>query len=345
MSGTRQEWEQSHTDAFGMSAWRRAVVSCGALVAHHAGYDRHGPRPARPDAPDPVTFGREWMPVVELLALAACRAAWEDGVLVDDVELPLLLGWVDGAHTHRLPDGPVLDSDRTDADWRRLAGDDRCRWRARDVVSAAAELAVAESRELTGARDGTPRGALLLGTRARAVRAGGIPGLEPEWAGDCRWATEQVERLHLAARSSLWQPSPAHREYARAVHRTLVAEPDYPPRPDGVDGPMWIQRIVRFPHVQSTVLALAAQPAYTVVSPASDPLGAAVDAVVHTGMDSVADIADDLEHAWATRPPDQSVTDWEFAHLPRPVREQIRAVEELTLRLTTLLLDLGHPRA
>ncbi|MCT2546234.1 hypothetical protein [Streptomyces atratus] len=81
---------------------------------------------------------------------------------------------------------------------------------------------------------------------------------------------------------------------------------------------LWIQRIVRFPHVQSTVLALVAQPAYAVVSPASDPLGAAIDAVVHTGMDSVADIADDLDHAWATRPPDQSVTDWEFAHLPRP---------------------------
>ncbi|MEU4507810.1 hypothetical protein [Streptomyces sp. NPDC024089] len=44
-------------------------------------------------------------------------------------------------------------------------------------------------------------------------------------------------------------------------------------------------------------------------------------------MDSVADIADDLEHAWATRPPDQSVTDWEVAHL-RPVREQVHAVEK-----------------
>ncbi|WP_331753841.1 hypothetical protein [Streptomyces sp. NBC_00826] len=44
-------------------------------------------------------------------------------------------------------------------------------------------------------------------------------------------------------------------------------------------------------------------------------------------MDSVADIADGLEHAWATRPPDQSVTDWEVAHLPRPVREQVHAVE------------------
>ncbi|MFD7533657.1 hypothetical protein ACFV8E_39655 [Streptomyces sp. NPDC059849] len=345
MSGTRQDWEQSHTDAYGMSAWRRAVVSCGALVAHHTGYDRHGLRPARPDAPDPAAFGREWMPVVELLALAACRAAWEGGVLVDDVELSQLLGWIDGAHTAQLPAGPLLDSDRAEADWRRLAGDDQCRWRARDVVSAAAALAIAECRELTGARDGTLRGALLLGTRARAVRAQGIPGLEPGWAGDCRWATEQVERLHLAMRSGLWKPSPAHREYARAVHRTLVTEPDHPPPPDGADGPMWIQRIVRFPHVQSTVLALAAQPAYAVVSPASDPLGAAIDAVVHTGMGSVADIADDLEHVWATRPPDQSVTDWEFAHLPRPVREQIRAVEELTLRLTTVLLDLGYSRA
>ncbi|WP_371094843.1 hypothetical protein [Streptomyces sanglieri] len=123
-------WEQLHEDAYGMSAWRRAVVSCGALVAHHAGYDRHGPRPARPDAPDPVTFGRECIPVVELLALAACRAAGENGVLVDDVELPQLLGWVDGAHTDQLPDGPLLDSDRTDADWRRLAEDDQCRRRA-----------------------------------------------------------------------------------------------------------------------------------------------------------------------------------------------------------------------
>ncbi|WP_405720394.1 hypothetical protein [Streptomyces sp. NBC_00046] len=129
------------------------------------------------------------------------------------------------------------------------------------------------------------------------------------------------------------------------MHRTLVAEPDHPPLLDGVDGPTWIQRIVRFPHAQSTVLAMSAQRAYDVVSPASDPLGAAVDAVAHTGMDSVADIAEDLEHAWASRPPDQPVTDWEFAHLPRPVREQIRAVKEFTLRLTTVLLDLWHPRA
>ncbi|MCX4391449.1 hypothetical protein OG887_00515 [Streptomyces sp. NBC_00053] len=59
----------------------------------------------------------------------------------------------------------------------------------------------------------------------------------------------------------------------------------------------------------------------------------------------MADIADGLERAWAARPPGQSVTDWEVAHFPRPVREQVRAVEELTLGLTTVLLDLVVPRA
>ncbi|MFD5344752.1 hypothetical protein ACFWJY_13555 [Streptomyces anulatus] len=141
-----------------------------------------------------------------------------------------------------------------------------------------------ESRDLSGAQDGTPPGALLLGTRVRAVRAGGIPGLEPEWAGEIRWALEQVDRLHLAVRSGLWRPTPAHLEYARAVHETLVAEPDHPPLPDKVAGPTWIQRIVRFSHLQTTVLALTAQPRFAVVGPASDPLAAAVGGVTHAGL-------------------------------------------------------------
>ncbi|MFD4341756.1 hypothetical protein ACFWPP_31800 [Streptomyces anulatus] len=316
-------------------------------MAHHAGYDRRavrgpgGSRPRRPDAPDWVAFDREWTPVVELMALAACRAAWENGGLVDDVELPQLLGWVDGAHTHRLPDG-YLDAPEGEDAWHRLAEDDRCRGRARDVVTAAVTQAVVENRDLTGSRDGSPSGALLLGTRARAVRAGGIPDLEPEWTGDIRWALEQVDRLHLAVRSDLWRPTPAHLEYARAVHETLVAEPD-PPLPDEAAGPMWIQRIVRFSHLQTTVLALAAHPRFAVVGPASDPLGTAVGAVTHVGLASTADLADDLERIWAARPADQSVTDWELAHLPRPVRDQVRAAEGLVLQLTTTLLELLCP--
>ncbi|MET9658144.1 hypothetical protein [Streptomyces sp. NPDC006510] len=350
MSGTQRDWEQLHTDVYGRLAYSQGLISCGALVAHHCGYDRRemrgpgGPRPERPDAPDAREFDREWMPVVAVMALAACRAAWQDGVLVDDVELPLVLGWVDGVHTHRLADGP-LDSDREAGDWRRLAEDTRSRRRAREVVSAAVAQAITECRDLTGVWDSTPAGALALGTAVRRVRAAGNPDLEPEWAGDFRWATEQVERLHLAVQAGLWQPTPAHQEYARAVHLTLVAEPDHPPLPDGADGPMWIQRIVRIPHVQATVLTLTAQPSNAVLGPVSDPLGAAVNAVAHVGLDSVAALAADLERAWAARPPGQSITNWEHGHLPRPVRDQIRAIEELSLRLTTTLLELLESRA
>ncbi|WP_329460873.1 hypothetical protein [Streptomyces sp. NBC_01431] len=64
-------------------------MTCGALVVWHTGYDNRtvpgpeGPRPGRPDAPGVDEFDRQWMPVVELLALAACRAAQEAYVLVD----------------------------------------------------------------------------------------------------------------------------------------------------------------------------------------------------------------------------------------------------------------------
>ncbi|MFJ2024930.1 hypothetical protein ACIODW_14145 [Streptomyces sp. NPDC087897] len=200
-----------------------------------------------------------------------------------------------------------------------------------------------ENRVLNGAQDGTPFGALLLGTRVRAVRAGGIPGLEPEWAGEIQLALGQVDRLHLAVQSGLWRPAPAHLEYARAVHETLVVEPDYPPLPDGVAGPTWIQMVCRFSHLQATVLALAAQPRFALVEPVSDPLGAAVGGVVHVGLASTAALADDLERIWAARPADQAITDWEFAHLPRPVREQVRAAEGLVLKLTTTLLELWNP--
>lgn len=55
--------------------------------------------------------------------------------------------------------------------------------------------------------------------------------MELEWAGDIRWACEQVDRMHLAVQSGLWRPTRAHLEYARAVHQTFVAEPDHPPLP------------------------------------------------------------------------------------------------------------------
>ncbi|OLO25416.1 hypothetical protein PZ61_0237600 [Streptomyces sp. MNU77] len=122
-----------------------------------------------------------------------------------------------------------------------------------------------------------------------------------------------------------------------------MAEPDHPPLLDKVAGPTWIQRIVRFSHLQTTVLALAAQPPYAVVEPASDPLGAAVGGVIPHGLSSTADLADYLERIWAARPPDQAITDGEVAHLPRSVREQVRAAEGLVLKLTTTLLELWNP--
>ncbi|MFJ4745446.1 hypothetical protein [Streptomyces sp. NPDC088775] len=334
MSG--QGWERRHAAEYGTTAWSRAVVSCGALVAHHAGYDR------RPGAVSEAAAGfrQEWMPVAELLALAACRAGQAQDRPVDDVELPVLLGWADGAHTHLLHTGP-LDGHLGPAHWLRLAEDETCRSRARDVVTTESTLAIVESRELTGGRTSTPARALRLGARAAAAQARGV-GF-PAWADDCAWAADQVERLHLAMQAGAWRPTSAHRAYAREVHRTLVAEPDHPPCPAGAVGPSWIQRVVRIPHVRATVLALAAQPAYAVAAPASDPLGAAVDAVVHVGMEPVSVLAAGLERAWAAQLPDRPVAEWELAHIPGPVREQIRAVEALALRLTVVLLDLWHP--
>lgn len=57
-----QDWEQRNRVTYGMVAWRRAVMTCGALVVWHTGYGNRsaagptGSRPGCPDAPDAAQF-------------------------------------------------------------------------------------------------------------------------------------------------------------------------------------------------------------------------------------------------------------------------------------------------
>ncbi|MCY0925302.1 hypothetical protein OTB20_03580 [Streptomyces sp. H27-H1] len=350
-----QGWERRNEAAYGMVAWRRAVMTCGSLVAWHTGYDTRavpgpsGPRPGRPDVPDGARYTSVWMPVVGLLALAACRAAREADVLVDDVELSALFGWVDGAHTGTLQEGLLETGElrgRTVEGWLKLIGDGKRQRLARQVLDGHVMAHIADERELEETRDGTPAPVLLLGDRARAVRAAGIPDLEPEWAVDVAYARAQVDRLDVALRGGLWTPTSRHREYAGLLHRTLIAAPDFPSLPEGVAGPAWVQRVLRMPHLDSTVLTLTELPAFVAFGPrgaAGDPLGAAVGSVVHNAAGTLVKTAADLERLWAARPADQTVALWERTHLPTPVRTQVLAVEKVTAELGTVLFDIAGP--
>lgn len=205
---------------------------------------------------------------------------------------------------------------------------------------------IAAERHLADTQDGTPPPPLLLGDRARAVRAAGIPDLKPEWASDVKVARAQIDRLELALHGSLWTPS--HREFARSVHRTLVAEPDYPALPDGARGPAWVQRLLRMPHIESTINALTSSPGFDMLGRAAiggDPLQRAVGAVAHNAVHSLAQTATELERLWTARPADQPVALWEREHLPTPVRTQLLEVEGVIAELSTVLFEIGYPGA
>lgn len=346
-----QGWERRNEDAYGMVAWRRAVMTCGALVAWSTGYDNRaepgprGPRPGRPDAPDAAEFNSVWMRVVALLALAACRAAREADVLVDDVELRALVGWVDGSHTARLHQGPLETGEareRTEAGWLELVGDEKRQRLARRVLADHVAAHMACEREPGDTRDGIEPPPLTIGDRARGVRAAGIPDLEPEWAGPVSRARARVERLELVLRGGLWTPTGEHRRFAEILHGTLVAEPDFPSLPEGVPGPAWVQRVLRMPHINSTYLAVTELPEFVAYGPlgnAGDPLGNAVASVATDAVQTTVNMAVDLEKLWAARPVDQPVASWERAHLPAPVRTQVLAVEKVVHELSVILSD------
>ncbi|MGW1776499.1 hypothetical protein [Streptomyces sp. NPDC002104] len=363
------DWEQRNRAAYGTVAWRRAVLTCGALVVWHTGYDnrtapgRPGPRPGRPDAPDGAQFTSRWMPVVALLALAACRAAREADVLVDDVELPGLVDWVDGAYTGRLHQGPLETGEgrgRTAQGWLDLIGDEQRRRRARQVLDDHVRADGTEEAEPADSRGGPVAAPapvpgpvpgpvpLTIGDRARAVRAAGIADLAPEWAGDVARARARIDRLAAALSGGLWRPARHHRAFAGILHGTLIAAPDYPAVPETLPGPLWVQRVLRMPHITATVRTLTDLPEFAVFGPrgdAGDPLGRAVDALAHHAVHSLAKPAADLEQLWAARPADQPVAVWERTHLPAPLRTQVLAVENVTHELSALLFDIAHPDA
>ncbi|WP_329460874.1 hypothetical protein [Streptomyces sp. NBC_01431] len=261
------------------------------------------------------------------------------------IELTLLLGWVDGAHTSRIHEGDLETHGVLGRRWTDLISHDR-RLRARRVVVDNSLAHIAAERHLADTQDGTPPPPLLLGDRARAVRAAGIPDLKPEWASDVKVARAQIDRLELALHGSLWTPS--HREFARSVHRTLVAEPDYPALPDGARGPAWVQRLLRMPHIESTINALTSSPGFDMLGRAAiggDPLQRAVGAVAHNAVHSLAQTATELERLWTARPADQPVALWEREHLPTPVRTQLLEVEGVIAELSTVLFEIGYPGA
>ncbi|MFE4637256.1 hypothetical protein ACFRJ1_28295 [Streptomyces sp. NPDC056773] len=350
-----QDWERRNETAYGTVAWRRAVLTCGALVVWHTGYDNRadpgptGPRPGRPDAPDGARFTSQWMPVVALLALAACRAARAADVLVDDVELPRLADWVDGSHTGELHRGPLETGEppgRTEEGWLGLIGDENRRRRARQVLEAHAAAHAAEEGDPEEAREGTEPVLLTIGDRARSVRAAGIADLAPEWAGDVARASARIDRLEAALSNGLWRPGRRHRAFAGILHPTLVATPDHPGLPAGEPGPLWVQRVLKMPHIRSTVLTLTELPEFATLAPeqdAGDPLADAVGALAHHAVHSLAKPAADLEHLWTARPPDRPVALWERAHVPAPLRRQILAVEQVTRELATTLLGIADP--
>ncbi|MCI3907693.1 hypothetical protein, partial [Streptomyces spectabilis] len=268
--------------------------------------------------------------------------------LVDDVEFTHAFWWLGGERTPLLFAEPLPE-------WV-LAGNWRTVQQRREhLIATAREVGtwhihahITETRPLRDTNDGTPDQSppILLGDRCRAVAAGPFrDGQPPRWKAAVDHARHEIEWARDELQAKLWTPGPAARQAAQTLHPTLVATPDSPPPLKGVQGVMWIQRVVHLGHVHDVIRAvlehhrgeaeLAADPAC--------PAGAVLSAVLVPLIDALPAVRD-LEQVWDQRPEGRGVAEWERMHLPVPVREHVLALEELLHQaagLTASLAGLG----
>lgn len=114
---------------------------------------------------------RRWWPAGQVLALAVCRTAGDEGVPVDQVPIAHLLWWLGGSRAAGLWTAPLPDRE-TGPSWQLLQSSPDLVDDARSVVTWHLLADHAENRALADTDDGSPPPPLLLGDRARAVLSG-----------------------------------------------------------------------------------------------------------------------------------------------------------------------------
>lgn len=342
-------WEALHAQAYGEDSWTRVQRLAWALTKRTIGYDPGDIERIEEDGEiaDVGPVAREerltrWMPAAQLLALSVWRAARSEGVLVDDVALHRPLWWLGGARHGELYADPLPEwTPALSGSWRRLQEREGMLLEpARSIATWHLRRHLEENRYLADSADGTPELPLLLGDRCRALASGPYrDGRSPRWAGAVDYAQNGIRWASDELRAGLWEPGPAARHAAAALHPSLAAMPDAPPLPEEVTEVAWIQRAVRLAHLYATIGTvqdhhgrsgeLDAHPR----QPFGDALAGAA-----TALREIQPGVRELEALWHHR--GTGVALWERAHLPVAVREHILALESLISALCTLCFDM-----
>ncbi|MEU6379564.1 hypothetical protein [Streptomyces sp. NPDC046909] len=348
-----EAWEETHHSAYGLDAWTRAERQTWELCQRHLDYhvddlDLYASGTA--STPEAISE-REltWLPANRILALAVWRAARQEGLLVDDVDLARTLWWLGGALHERLfaDPLPVCNPDVVDLSWQELSEEHELLEAARGIATWHLLRDLHESRPLRDTADPTSLQPppLLLGARCRDLTSGPFRDERPpRWQPAVDYAAEAVTGALRQLHAGVWEPQAQARQAAAELLPTLQAPPDTPELPAHVQGPAWIQRAMRIGHLRATLRTVQDHHKGETeldVGP-GQPLGLAIGTVWNALDDSTRALSG-LEAVWAQRQHD--VARWERIHIPLTMRAYIRALEDLTSALGTLCLDLCTGRA
>lgn len=323
------EWEQRHQDRYGCDSWNRAAMHARIFfdweMEHDRGIDsqeRIRLVHARSDAE------REWADHKRLTALVLWRAAYDNGLLVDDVELHTVRRYYNTALSGRLlADGPIPDAARTTLD--RLTPE-----ALHQVAVILDSHALTDSTKLHHVGPRT-----TVGYRVRELRS--TPGwIEGDWTEDVRTARAYRKQAWQKRDDGSWQVTPAD---LRAAAQTSPAEPayDYPavlPGPDGYR--LWLQDAHHLVAVGATLTTVAD----TLPRTADGYIGPL--AMVLSGHGAVCrnlrESAEEIERLWAAEPVQPTdLSYWDLSHVPRSLREQTQEAKVLVDELRVWLENLA----
>ncbi|MGW3060663.1 hypothetical protein ACWC98_32685 [Streptomyces goshikiensis] len=340
-----REWEDLHQRSYRRGSWPQAEQSAGALMRRHTGRDPHDIERIEEEGTgtpaEQADMVSTWLPVTRLLALAVWQAARNAECRVDDIELHQALGWLDG-HPDLFSE-PLPPWTGLPGTWRRLEA------RLPDLGPRAyrivlQQLAAHEADLVTRMESG--KDPVLLGDRVRAIRSDAYRDRHaPRWRPTVDHATQVISEAHQLLTTGLWQPGPLVETVAEQLRPTLMSSPDTPPGPSEDTSPLWIQRLVRLTHIDTTISVIRDHhrgPGDEALqgSPAA-PFGQAV-AATSVALDEIQHTTAGLEDLWSRRT-EKDVASWERTHLTRPVRAHAIALEDLVAALSRLAFHVLHP--
>ncbi|MFF8532413.1 hypothetical protein ACF07B_10710 [Streptomyces sp. NPDC015532] len=333
-------WQSGHQVAYGCGAWERARHQARLLVAWYDERD-HGlgtPGPRRFSADPGPRVKWPWGSARhDTLGLLLWRAAYDPGILVDQVLLPdALRHCAEGAEP--LDAGPVPEAARSAGigvgSAASVAG-------IRHVLQAHVEADLPRPRP-AGAR-------LTLGYRVRESRA------TPDWdLGD--WPTALTRARQAMGRADdlrergTWKPTDDERSAGARIGRGLE-RPAPSPAASGHPAPRWLERASRLTATADTLTATAA----TLLGAGRDHArqddagrddASPLAAVLGTTADACARLRADTEEIGRLRaaeepcaPSDRAAWEraWELSHVPGALLEQTEETEDLVRALAVFL--------